>query len=105
MLRGRDGASRLFSGLALLMALAGVAAAMYQQLVATEDLSCALSLADRIITGLQLDALAPWMFQATAMCHEANLPMLGIPFAIWSVMLFSLLGLLLAWATFSRRSA
>jgi disulfide bond formation protein DsbB len=104
-LRGRGGASRLFSGLALLMALGGIVAAMYQQLVAADDLSCALSLADRVVTGLHLDTLAPWLFQATAMCNEANLPMLGIPFAIWSAMLFGLLSLLLAWATFSRRGA
>jgi disulfide bond formation protein DsbB len=31
------------------------------------------------------------MFEATARCDEANLPWLGIPFALWSLGLFMVL--------------
>lgn len=34
------------------------------------------------------------MFEARARCDEANLPWLGVPFAIWSLTLFIALALL-----------
>ena len=42
---------------------------------------------------LHLHELAPWMFVAYASCDRANVPLLGIPFAIWSATLYVLLGL------------
>jgi disulfide bond formation protein DsbB len=33
------------------------------------------------------------MFEATARCDEANLPMLGVPYAIWSAVLFLLIAI------------
>jgi disulfide bond formation protein DsbB len=94
--RGNPMAARSFYGLAMLTGLGGIAAALYQNFFAASDLSCGLSLADKVVVGMKLDQLAPWMFQATAMCDEANVPMLGIPFSLWSAALFALLtGILL----------
>lgn len=81
--------------LAGLFAVAGLAVALYQQLVASRTDSCLLTLADRIIMALSLHELAPSMFLATASCAEANLPLLGIPFALWSATAFLLLGVAL----------
>lgn len=96
------GPAKLLSGLASITGAAGVAAALWQHFVAASDASCDLTLADRIISTSQLDQLMPWMFQATAMCDEANLPMLGIPFALWSAMLFVVFTLIMLIVTFSR---
>lgn len=93
--RGRHGRSRrrfsVLAGLCALTALSGLAAALYQHFVASNSQSCALSLADRIIKAPGLDEWAPWFFKATAFCHEANVPLLGVPYAVWSMGLFTLL--------------
>ncbi len=34
-----------------------------------------------------LDELLPSVFKATAACDEANAPMLGIPYSLWSAAL------------------
>lgn len=78
--------------LADLLALCGAAAAIYQQMVASRSDSCGVSLADRVIMATSLHELAPWMFFADAPCNEANLPFLGLPFALWSLAAFLMLG-------------
>jgi hypothetical protein len=83
--------------LALLGALRGVASALWQQFYAVSQLSCDRTLAERIITGLHLDRLAPDLFIAYASCADAAVDMAGVPFAIWSCALFVLLALLIAW--------
>ena len=84
-------AGRGFAALALLTALAGIAAALWQHFVASASQSCAMTLADRIIKGGRFDEFAPWLFKATAFCDEANVPLAGIPYALWSAALFALL--------------
>lgn len=92
----RSAGPRLGAAIAALaadaLAAAGIAAALYQQLVAARSDACGLTLADRITMSLSLHEIAPWMFLADASCAEANLPLLGIPFAVWSLALFALLG-------------
>lgn len=78
--------------LADLLALCGAAAALYQQLVASLSDSCGVSFADQVIMAWSLHELAPWMFFADAPCNEANLPFLGVPFALWSLAAFLMLG-------------
>lgn len=80
---------------AAVFALGGVASALYQHFVAAQSQSCALSFADKVIKGPGLDQLAPWLFQATAFCNEANVPLAGIPFAMWSAALFVILAIIL----------
>jgi disulfide bond formation protein DsbB len=91
------------AGLGGVLSVAGFGAAVYQQTVASKSASCLLTLADRIVMALSLHELAPWMFMPTAPCNEANAPLLGIPFAIWSATAFA--GLALASASIAFRSA
>ena len=86
------GARGALGGVALLLALCGVAAAYYQHAVAAKNSSCNLTLADKIITALGLESLAPALFQVTATCAEAAVSVLGVPFEYWSMALFVLLG-------------
>ena len=89
---------RLFIVLALLGSLAGLASALWQQLHAVNEASCAMTLADRIMTGLHLDSLLPQLFTAYASCADAAVSVLGIPFAVWSCLLYVILALLLGWS-------
>ena len=85
-------------GLALLVAVSGIGSALWQQFVAAKSQSCDLTLAERIVTGLHLDRLAPDLFIAYASCADAAVNLVGVPFAIWSCAMFLLLAALLAWA-------
>jgi disulfide bond formation protein DsbB len=92
--RGRPG-TVVAATLGLLLSLAGAAAALWQHFVAAASDSCNLTLADRIVSGLQLDALAPEVFQARATCAEAAVRLAGIPYDVYSLVLFVALGALL----------
>lgn len=89
------GAGRVLAALGGLGALGGLAAALWQQFVASKSASCALTLADKVVKGLGLDESLPVLFKATAFCDEANVPLAGIPFAVWSAVLFTALAALL----------
>lgn len=78
--------------LILLLSASGVAAALWQYFVAAPGASCNLTLADRIVSGLRLDALLPAVFQATATCADAAVNMLGVPYEAWSLGAFVLIG-------------
>ena len=84
--------SLLAAGLGVLLALAGMAAALWQHFVAARSDSCAVSLADRIVSGLHLDTLWPDVFFAGAGCADATASLLGVPFPLWSLGLFALMG-------------
>ncbi len=94
----RTTAGRLLALLAAMVAAGGLAAALWQQFVASQSQSCAMTLADKAIKGPGLDQLMPWLFKATAFCDEANIPLLGVPYAIWSAALFALLLVIAAWS-------
>jgi protein dithiol:quinone oxidoreductase len=89
---------------AVLMAalgLSGAAAALYQHLVAAKLPSCDLTLADRIVSGLGLDAWQPEVFEVRSSCADAAVSLLGVPFELWSCALFGLVVVLsagLVWA-------
>jgi disulfide bond formation protein DsbB len=91
------GARRGLTWLALLAAASGVASALWQHFVAANTQSCDLTLAERIVTGLHLDRLAPDVFIAYASCADAAVNLLGVPYALWSCALFVIIGALLAW--------
>ena len=88
----------VLSGAVDALCTAGVAAALWQHLVAASSSSCNLTLADRIVTGLGLDALAPEAFAPRASCADAAVNLLGVPYAYWSLAAFVLLGTAAAWA-------
>lgn len=81
---------RLVSWSLVALSLSGAAAALYQNLVAAKSASCDLTLADRIVSGLGLDAWLPNVFEVRASCAEAAVSVLGVPFELWSLMLFAL---------------
>ncbi len=89
--RGRSG-QLIFGVLVDALAMAGAAAALHLHFVASRSESCGLTLADQVIMKLSLHELAPWMFFADAPCNQANMPFLGLPFAIWSLLAFAVLG-------------
>lgn len=83
--------ARVPLSLAGVAAIAGLAGALYQQLVAAQTTSCAFTAVDRFLMATGLDEAMPAVFKATASCAEANSPMLGIPYALWSAGLALLL--------------
>ena len=87
------GVRAVVAGLALVLALCGAAAALWQHFVAAKSASCNLTLADRIIGALGLEALLPALFQVTASCADAVSTIVGVPFEFWSLALFVLLAL------------
>ena len=93
---------RVAAALGIVLAAAGVAAALWQHVVAAQSASCNRTLADRIISGLQLDALLPDVFAATASCADAAVRLFGFPYEYWSLALFGALGLALT-ITLSQR--
>lgn len=75
-------------GLITLTAATGAGVAIYQITVASNSLSCDLTLADRFITGSGLDVAAPWMFGVYASCFDAAVDLFGVEYAVWSLVLF-----------------
>lgn len=82
---------RLSAAAILLLAGLGIAAALWQHFVAAASASCKLSLADRILTGLGLDAAWPAVFAPMASCADGTVTLLGLPFEYYSLGLFILL--------------
>ncbi len=80
--------------LVLLLALSGVAAALWQHFVAAASASCNLTLADRIVSSLHLDVAWPEVFMATASCADAKVSLFGLPYEAWSLALFVVIGAL-----------
>jgi disulfide bond formation protein DsbB len=88
----RAAAGRIVAGIGVvLLAVAGMAAALWQHFVAAATASCNLTLADRVVSGIGLDALMPEVFQARASCADAAVDLLGVPYEFWSLALFGLL--------------
>lgn len=88
--------------LAVLLAAAGVAAAVWQHFVAAQSASCALTFADRVVGALGLESLAPFLFGIQASCADAAVSLLGWPYEAWSGALFVLLGAACAMAALRR---
>ena len=84
---------RLAATVVLLLALGGLAAALWQHFVSAASGSCNLTLADRIVSGLGLDNLLPDVFMARASCADAAVDLLGVPYAFWAAALFVLCAL------------
>jgi protein dithiol:quinone oxidoreductase len=82
------------TGLVLLWCVAGAAAALYQHFVASHLQSCALTLADRILTALGVESWWPWLLSVQASCADAAVKLLGLSYELWALAMFVLLGLL-----------
>ncbi|MCZ8174705.1 MAG: disulfide bond formation protein B [Burkholderiaceae bacterium] len=86
-------ARRVLAGTGVLLAGAGMAAALWQHFVSAASGSCNLTLADRIVAGLGLDGLWPEVFAAYASCADAAVKLLGVWYEFYSLGLFALLAL------------
>jgi len=76
----------------LVLCAAGLTAAVFQHEVAAQSASCAMGLADNIVTALGLEELWPSVFMITANCADAAAyRLLGLPYEIWSGLLFAAL--------------
>ncbi|HWI10211.1 MAG TPA: disulfide bond formation protein B, partial [Burkholderiaceae bacterium] len=93
----RSAAGQMITGgVALLLALCGVAAALWQHFQAAASASCNLTLADKIVSGwLGLDSLLPDVFSARASCADAAVKLFGVPYDFWSLALFVLISIAL----------
>jgi len=72
----------------LVLSVIGIAAAWHQWTVAAAEFSCDQTLADRIVSGTGLDASMPWLFGIYATCMDAAVSILGLDFAVWSLLLY-----------------
>lgn len=85
-------ATRAAGGLVLLLALCGVGSALWQHFQAAASSSCAMTVADKIVSAMKLDSLWPDVFLARASCSDAAVNLMGIPYDFWSLALFIVLG-------------
>lgn len=92
------GAVGAISLLCVATSAGGLWAALHQQFVASKAQSCVFTFADRTLMNLRLDETFPWLFEATASCADANVALLGVPFAFWSAALFVTIGVIAAQA-------
>jgi len=92
--RGPAG-TRVAGTLALMLAAAGLAAALWQHFVAAQSASCNLTLADRIVNATGLNAMLPGVFEARASCADAAVSLLGVSYDFWSAALFAAIGVLM----------
>ncbi|RTL19286.1 MAG: disulfide bond formation protein B [Burkholderiales bacterium] len=82
----------------LLLCAAGLTAAVFQHEVASQTASCAMGLADKIVTALDLEDLWPAVFMITANCAEAAAyRFIGLPYEVWSGLLFAAMAAAAAW--------
>ena len=79
----------------LVLCAGGLTAAVFQHEVASQTATCAMGLADKVVTALGLEELWPSVFMITANCAEAAAyRLLGLPYEVWSGLLFAGLGAL-----------
>lgn len=86
------------------LSVGGIVAAWYQYTVAAKMFSCDLTFADRFMVQSGLDGGVPWLFGIFASCMDARVELLGVEYAIWSMSLFVVTGILGVMAALSRRA-
>ena len=90
----RPAGRRIGGGLALLLALAGMAAALWQHFVAAVSESCNLTLADKVMNATRLPTLLPEVFEPRASCADAAVSLFGVSYDLWSFAGFVLVAVL-----------
>jgi disulfide bond formation protein DsbB len=86
------------------LSVGGVVAARYQYTVAAKMFSCDLTFADRFMVQSGLDGSVPWLFGIFASCMDARVDLLGVEYALWSMGLFIVTGILAVVAALSRKA-
>lgn len=90
---GARSARFAFAGVTVILALLGISAALWQHNVAAKSSSCNLTLADKVLNALGVEALAPSLFQVTANCADSAVRVFGVAFEHWSLALYLLLAI------------
>lgn len=85
---GNPKITRAMALLVVVLAIGGALSAWYQYDVAAQQFSCDLTFADRFITGSGLEAAIPWLFGIYATCMDARVTILGVEYAILSLILY-----------------
>lgn len=85
--------ARAAGALVAAFSLAGVGAALWQHFQAAKSSSCALTVADKIVSAMKLDTLWPDVFLARASCADAAVDLMGIPYEFWSLAAYVLTGI------------
>ncbi|MBC7728421.1 MAG: disulfide bond formation protein B [Microbacteriaceae bacterium] len=92
LMKSSAGARKVALLLTLLIAVGGIAAAVFQHQVAANLESCAMTFADRTITALNLEERLPYVFMVTASCAQAAAyRLLGLPYEVWSGLLYAVM--------------
>jgi len=91
---GSPNMGRWACALSIPISLGGILAAWYQFSVAAEMESCDQTFADQFMVKSGLDGNFPSLFGIFATCMEARVKLLGVEYAIWSLVLFGILALL-----------
>ncbi len=86
---------RVAGTFSLLLAAAGLAAALWQHFAAAKSASCDLTLADRIMNATGLNAMLPGVFEARASCADAAVNLFGVSYDFWSAGLFAIIAILM----------
>jgi disulfide bond formation protein DsbB len=79
--------------LTIVLAGCGLASALWLHFVASKSQSCNLTLADRVITTLQLDTLLADVFSPRASCADAIVDLLGLRYEWWGLAMYLLIAL------------
>ena len=89
----RPGLRQAAAIITALLGIGGMLAAWYQYSVAAQMFSCDQTFADQFMVRSGLDAGLPWIFGIFATCMDARVEVLGVEYAIWSLILFALITL------------
>lgn len=90
--------------LMLVLCAAGLTAAVFQHEVASQSATCSLGMAEKILTAFNLEELWPKVFMATANCADAAAyRLLGLPYEVWSGLLFAGMAAVGVWLLGQRR--
>lgn len=80
----------LLSRLSLIaLSIGGILSAWYQYSVAAKMFSCDMTFADKFMTQSGLESAWPWFFGIYASCMDASVAVLGLDYALWSLLLFA----------------
>ncbi|WP_432784389.1 Disulfide bond formation protein B [Oligella sp. MSHR50489EDL] len=94
---------KVITFIAALFSISGVLAAWHQATVASQSFSCDMTFADVFMsrqTGL--DSALPWLFGIYATCMDAAVKLFGVEYAVWALILFALVALVLIASLFRK---
>ncbi len=96
--------SRFGAVIVSIISIGGAVAAWHQHAVASQILTCSFTFADRFISDYGLDTAAPWLFGVYATCADAAVEVLGVEYAVGSLVMFAIIFILsLGSAIFKRK--